>query len=119
MLLGVSAFAVGLVLRANCLLPVPPASRSWAPLCTGGSEEPSAASDGAARGFFSMYGEEELAALWDVHSAHFVSENDPDEHDSGGGGGSGLAGGLHEAVLRTLAEDGEGASASDERADET
>lgn len=68
------------------------------------AEAAAAESARAAKGFFAAYRDEELQALWDLHSATYGDTSAPADEASAGAGPGGL-GGLHEAILRTLEED--------------
>jgi hypothetical protein len=54
---------------------------------------------------FSLYEEDDLSKLWEIHQTYFGAEEDVDtEADDTVDADAPLMGGLHDAVLRTLAE---------------
>ena len=55
-------------------------------------------------GFYSPYGTDELAKLWEVHTEFFGERDEAAEEESGEVNEGNILGGLHAAVLRTIAE---------------
>ena len=66
-----------------------------------GDSEP--AKPSTSKGFYAAYDQDELQALWDVHTQFFGARED-DEEEEEVTADSIIGGGLHEAVLRAIAE---------------
>jgi len=70
-------------------------------------DETDAAPPTQSNGFYSLYSEDELADLWAVHTQFFGAReaaDEPDEPAEGPVDARSILGGLHAAVLQTIAD---------------